>query len=131
VTRVVSVLGVGLIGLWVVAHLLYLGPIRAATETLIAWLAGIIAVSAVIAGVTVLAWGVVHGGTSPAWLRFVGVARTLAAAIGAGLVVVGLLHYRDTEPRSEIGWLVAGVVVLAGALVIHAWLAATERRNLN
>lgn len=130
-TRVVSVLGVGLIGLWVVAHLLYLGPIQAVTETLIAWLAGIIAVSAVVAAVTVLAWGVAHGGTSPAWRRFVGHARAIAAAIGCGLVVVGLLHYRDTEPRGEIGWLVAGVVVLAGAVVIHAWLAATERRNLS
>jgi hypothetical protein len=131
VTRVLSVLGVGLVILWVVAHLLYLGPIQAATETLIAWLAGITAVSALIAGVTVLAWGVFQGSTSPAWLRFVGQARTIAAVIGSALVVVGLLHYRDTEPRGEIGWLVAGLVVLAAALAVHAWLAVTARRNLS
>jgi hypothetical protein len=115
-------IGIALVVAWVIAHLLYLGPVRDATGTVLAWIAGVAAASAVIAALTVLGWGVLQGRTNPAWLRFVAHARTAATIIGAGLVVIGLLHYRDTEPRPELHWLVLGVAVLAGAGIVHAWM---------
>jgi hypothetical protein len=41
--------------------------------------------------------------------------------------VVGLLHYRNTEPRGEIHWIVLGLVVLVGAAGVHWWLARRAR----
>jgi hypothetical protein len=131
VMHVASVLGVGLVALWVVAHLLYLGPVQAVTEAVMAWLAGLTALSAVIASVTLLGCGLIQGGTSSAWLRFVALARSVTAVVGAALVIVGLLHYRDTEPRGDLAWLAAGGAILAAALLVHAWLAVAERRHLS
>src|SRR5438105_11571555 len=99
-----------LIAVWVIAHALFLGPVEKAADDALAWLIGIVAIAAVIASVAVIACGLVLGGTSPAWLKFVQQARTIATVIGSGLVVVGLLHYRDTEPDGEIRWLVLGVL---------------------
>jgi hypothetical protein len=113
---------------WVIAHLLYLGPIRDATELTLAWVVTIGAASGLIAAVTVLVAALVLGGGSPSWLRFVQVARTAATVIGCALVVVGLLHYRDTEPRGEVQWIAAGVTVLLGAGVVHAWVLKTRQR---
>jgi hypothetical protein len=113
---------------WVVAHMLYLGPVEAATETAVTWVAGLVAGSAAVAGLTVLFWGAVQRPSSPAWLRFLAQARTTAAALGLVLVVVGLLHWRDTEPRNELHWVVLGCAVLAGAIVVHGWLVLAGRR---
>jgi hypothetical protein len=129
-TRVVSAIGVGLVALWVVAHLLYLGPVQVAVQAALAWLAGLTAVSALIAGVTVLAWGLVQGRTTPTWLRFVGYARTVAIVLGSGLVIVGLLRYRDTEPKPDVAWIVAGVAILMAAMAVHLWLSAAARRDV-
>ncbi len=130
-TRAVSVFGVGLIALWVVAHLLALGPVQTATGAVLAWLVGLTAVSAVVASVTVLGCGLIRGTTSPTWLRFVAQARTVSATTGAALLVVGLLHYRDTEPHGDMAWVIAGAALLGAAVIVHVWLAAAGRQNLS
>jgi hypothetical protein len=121
---------VGLVGVWVIAHLLYLGPVQTVAEVTLTWVIGVAAVSAVVAALSVLGFGLVAVGGNPGWLRFVQGARTGAAVIGGGLVIIGLLHYRDTEPRGEIHWIVLGLLVLAGAVGVHAWVTRTERKKL-
>ncbi len=129
-TQILGTLGIALIAVWVIARMLYLGPIEDVADLAVTWLTGLMGVSAVIAALTVLGCGLVMGRTSAAWLRFVHRARTIATIIGCALVIVGLLRYLDTEPQGEITWLVLGLVVLAGAAVVHGWVAVTERRNL-
>jgi hypothetical protein len=124
-----SIVVVLLIG-WVIAHMLYLGPVREAAELTVAWIVWLAAASGLVAAVTVLAFGLLQGRSSPAWLRFVKVTRTAAALIGGAVVIVGLLHYRDTEPRGEVHWIVLGLAVLAGAAVVHWWVLRTQRRML-
>ncbi|MGH7324975.1 MAG: hypothetical protein ACREJ9_10055 [Candidatus Rokuibacteriota bacterium] len=129
-SRLVGWITVSLVIAWVLAHLLFLGPIRDATETTLAWAVWLVAVSGVVAALTVLGFGLATGRSRPAWLRFVAWARTAAAVVGCGLVVIGLLHYRDTEPRGEIHWIVLGLAVLAGAAVVHWWVVRTQRQIL-
>jgi hypothetical protein len=129
-TRLVGWLSLLLVLAWVLAHLLSLRPLREATEvTLVGgvWLA---VASALVAALTVLGFGLAAGRTRPAWLRFVGRARTAAAGVGCALIVVGLIHYRDTEPQSEIHWIVLGLAVLIGAGLVHWWVIRTARQAL-
>ncbi len=128
--RVVGSLAVFLLVAWVVAHLLFLGPIRDVTEVTLAWAISLTAGSALVASLTVLAFGLLQGRHGPAWLRFVQSARTAATVVGCAVVIVGLLHYRDTEPRGEVLWIVLGLAVLAGAGVVHWWIARTRRSAL-
>jgi hypothetical protein len=128
VIRLAAWLGALLVAAWVVAHMLYLGPIRDATEVTLAWAFALTAVSAVVAAVAVLAFGLATAGSRPAWLRFVSGARSVAAVIGCALIVVGLLHYRDTEPQGDVRWIVVGLVVLAAAGAVHFWVVRTQRR---
>jgi hypothetical protein len=130
-SRLLGYAAVALVMAWVVAHLLYLGPIRDATELTLAWIVTIGAASSLIAAVTVLLAALVLGGGSPAWLRFVEVARAVASVVGCALVVVGLLHYRDTEPRGEIHWVALGVAVLIGAGIVHVWVVRARQRFLH
>jgi tetrahydromethanopterin S-methyltransferase subunit D len=125
-----SLLGGALVLLWIVANVLDLGPIREAAGVALTWAIGLAGLTAIIASVSVLGWGLVLGRTSPVWIRFVQQARTAAAVFGCVLIVIGLLHYRDTEPRGDIVWLVFGLAVLACAAVVHGWLAVNDRRNL-
>jgi hypothetical protein len=129
--RVLSLVAFAVVVVWVIAHILVLGPVQDAAEVTITWTLAILAASAVVAAVTVLALGLVLGGSRPAWLRFVEQARTGAAVVGCALVVVGLLHYRDTEPRGEVHWIVLGLVVLVGAAVVHWWVVRVQRRVLS
>jgi hypothetical protein len=71
-SRAAGTVALAFVAVWVIAHLLYVGPLQEAAEVL-----------------------------------------------GGGLVVVGLLHYRDTEPQGEVRWLVLGLVVLVGAAIVH------------
>jgi len=129
--RVAASVAMVIVAAWLVAHLLYLGPVEAATDMALTWFTGFAASSMLIAAITVLTWGLILGHTSPAWLRFVQRARTAAVMLGIALVVFGLLHWRDTEPRSELHWLMVGVAVLAGACFVHGWLFLTERRRVS
>jgi len=104
--RAVGVFAVGLVLVWVIAHVFYLGPVKDATEMALVWTVWVTVAASVVASLTVLAFGLMAGGSRPAWLRFVQSARTVAAVIGCGLIVVGLLHYRDTEPSGEIHWII-------------------------
>jgi len=88
------------------------------------------AAACVVASLTVLAFGLMAGRSRPAWLRFVQSARSVAAVIGCGLIVVGLLHYRDTEPSGEIHWIILGLGILLGSGVVHLWVVRTHRRAL-
>jgi hypothetical protein len=117
-----------LVIVWIIAHLLYLGPIRDAVEVTLTWLVWAAAVSGLVAALTMLAFGLLAGRTSPAWLRFVRLSRTVGTVLGSVLVVVGLLHYRDTEPRGDVQWIVLGLAVLVGAAIVHGWVVLTSRR---
>lgn len=127
-TRIIGSVALVLMGAWFLAHLLVLGPVTAAADTTFAWLVGLVAASAIGGAVAVLAVGLTLGRTRPAWLRFVGAARSVAAAAGCGLVVVGLLHYRDTQPRGEVHWVVLGLAVLAGTALVHWWVVRAKRQ---
>ena len=100
-----------------------------AAETTLVWALGIAAASLVVAAMVLLAVALAIGSSRPAWVRFVRVARNVAAVVGCALILVGLLHYRDTEPRGEIHWVVFGLIVLAGAGVVHWWVVRAIRRQ--
>jgi hypothetical protein len=116
------------LAVWIVAHMLYIGPVREAAEATLVWTLGFGAACLVVAAMVLLAVGVTLGETRPVWLRFVRLARSVAAVIGSTLVLIGLLHYRDTEPHGEIHWLLLGLGVLAGALIVHWWVVRATRR---
>jgi hypothetical protein len=113
---------------WIVAHLLYIGPVQDAAETTLLWVLGFGAACLVVAAIVLLGVGLTLSESRPAWLRFVRLARTTGAFVGSALVLIGLLRYRDTAPRSELHWLVLGVAVLAGTLIVHWWVMRVVRR---
>ncbi|HEY2995335.1 MAG TPA: hypothetical protein VGM22_21185 [Methylomirabilota bacterium] len=127
--RGLGVIALAIVAVWVVAHLLYIGPVQDAAETTLVWALGIAAASLVVAAMVLLAVALAIGSSRPAWVRFVRVARNVAAVVGCALILVGLLHYRDTEPRGEIHWVVFGLIVLAGAGVVHWWVVRAIRRQ--
>jgi hypothetical protein len=116
-----------LVAVWIIAHVLYLGPIRVAAELTVTWLAWAAAASGLIAALTLLAVALILGRASPAWLRFVRLSRTVGAVLGCALIVVGLIHYRDTQPSGDIQWLVLGLAILIATAIIQAWLLLTTR----
>ncbi|HET7340881.1 MAG TPA: hypothetical protein VFL90_05415 [Methylomirabilota bacterium] len=127
-SRVAGVVAVAVVTVWLLAHLLYVGPVQDAAEIGLVWLFGFAAASLVLAAMVLLVVAMVLGRTQPAWLRFVRATRAAAAVIGCALVLIGLLHYRDTAPTGgEVGWLVLGLLVLAGTAVVHWWLLRRER----
>jgi hypothetical protein len=116
-----------LVAVWIIAHVLYLGPIRDAAELTVTWLAWAAAASGLIAALTLLAVALILGRASPAWLRFVRLSRTIGAVLGSSLIVVGLIHYRDTQPSGDIQWLVLGLAILIATAIVQAWLLLTTR----
>ena len=128
-TRGLGAIALAIVVVWLLAHLFYVGPVQDATEVGVLWVLGFATSSLVGAAIILLVVAMALGQTRPAWLRFVRGARNVAAVVGCALILVGLLHYRDTEPRGEIHWLVIGLVVLAGAGVVHLWLVRTIRRQ--
>jgi hypothetical protein len=128
-SRAAGSVALALVMVWVIAHLLYIGPVQAAAEITLLWVLGFIVACVVIAALALLGVGMVLGESRPVWLRFVRAARSIGAVVGSALVLVGLLHYRDTEPRGEIHWLALGLGVLAGSLVVHWWVVRTARRQ--
>jgi hypothetical protein len=126
--RALGTVALSVVGIWLVAHVLWIRPVESAAETTVMWTLGIAAASVALAGVVLLGVGLVRGRTQPAWLNYVRFARSGAAVLGCVIVLVGLLHYRNTEPRGEIHWVVLGLVVLAVAAAVQWWLARQERR---
>jgi hypothetical protein len=125
--RALGVVALLVVGVWLVAHLLWIGPVETAAQTTVLWALALLTGGVGIAAIVLLALALVTGGAQPAWLKFARGARNAAAVLGGALIVVGLVHYRDTEPRGEIHWVVLGMAVLAGAGVVHWWLARVTR----
>jgi hypothetical protein len=126
-SRALGVVALGLIGFWVVAHLLWMGPVETAAETAAMFALGLLTGGVGVAAIVLLAMALAVGGTQPALLKFARGARNAAAVLGCALIVVGLVHYRSTEPRGEIHWVVLGIAVLVGSGVVHWWLARVQR----
>lgn len=127
-TRTLGTVALVVVGVWLVAHVLWIRPVETAAETTVMWILGIAAASVTVAGFVLLCVGLVLGRTHQAWLNYVRFARNGAAVLGCFIVIVGLLHYRNTEPRGEIVWVVVGLLVLIGAAAVHWWLTRAERR---
>jgi hypothetical protein len=128
-SRGLGVIALAIVAVWVIAHVLYIGPVQEAAEATLVWVLGLGAASLVAAAMVLLAVAMAQGGSRPAWLRFMQIARNVAAVVGCALILVGLLHYRETEPQGEIYWVVLGLVVLAGAGVVHWWVLREIRRQ--
>ena len=129
-SRAAGTLALIVMGVWVVARVLGIGPVEEATEVTLIWLVGFATICLLIAALVLLGVAVVMGESRPVWLRFMRLARSVATIIGCGLVVIGLLHYRDTEPRGEVQVLVLGLGVLVGAGLVHGWLSRADRRRI-
>jgi hypothetical protein len=127
--RGVGVIALAVVAVWVVAHVLYIGPVQDAAEVTLVWALGIAVTSLVVAALVLLAVAMTVGSNRPAWLRFVRAARNVAGVMGGALILVGLLHYRDTEPHGEIHWLALGLLMLVGAGIVHWWFVRAVRRQ--
>jgi hypothetical protein len=128
VTRGPIAIATPIVAAWVLVHLLYVGAVHDSGEASILWALAVTTAAVILAAMVMLIVAMTLGQTRPAWLRFVRGVRNVAAIVGGALVVVGLLHYRETQ-RGEIHWVVFGLAVLAGAGVVHWWLARAVRRQ--
>ena len=125
--RALGIVALGLVGFWLVAHPLWMGPLETAAQTTAMWALGLLTGGVGVAAIVLLAVALSVGGSQPAWLKHARGARNAAAVLGCALIVVGLVHYRNTEPSGEIHWVVLGMVVLAGSGVVHWWLERIQR----
>jgi len=126
--RPLGIIALLLVGLWLVAQLLWIGPVESDTETTAMLTLGLLSGGVGVVAIVLLAVVLAVGATQPAVVKFARGARTAAAVLGCALIVVGLVHYRSTEPRGgEIHWVVLGMAVLAGSGVVHWWLARVQR----
>lgn len=123
----VGVLALGVLGLWLAAQLLWMGPAEHAEETTTMFALGLVTGGVGLVSIVMLAIALVVGGPQPTLLKFAQGARTAAAVLGCTLIVVGLVHYRSTEPHGEIHWAVLGMMVLLAAGVVHWWLRRVWR----
>ena len=123
----VGVLALGVLGFWLAAHMLWMGPAEHEEETTTMFALGLLTGGVGVASIVTLAIALVLGGPQPTLLKFAQGARTAAAVLGCALTVVGLVHYRSTEPHGEIHWVVLGMGVLLAAGVVHWWLRRVRR----
>src|SRR5437763_3066097 len=107
-SRALGILALGIVGFWLVAHLLWMGPLETAAETTAMFALGLLTGGVGVASIVILAIALVMGGPQPALLKFAHGARNASVVLGSALIIVGLIHYRNTEPRGEIHWVVLG-----------------------
>jgi hypothetical protein len=125
--RALGIVALGIVGFWLVAHLLWMGPVEMAAQTTVMWVLGLLTGGVGVAAIVLLAVALSVGGSQPALLKFARGARNAAAVLGCALIVVGLVQYRSTEPSGEIHWVILGMVVLAGSGIVHWWLGRIQR----
>jgi uncharacterized membrane protein len=128
-SRAAGTVALAFVAVWVIAHLLYIGPVQEAAEVTLVWVVTSVAICLLVAAIVLLGVALALGESRPVWLRFMRLARSVGTVLGCGLVVVGLLHYRDTEPQGEVRWLVLGLSVLVGAAIVHWWVQRTDRHH--
>lgn len=126
-SRAAGVIALVIVAVWLVAHVLYIGPVQTAAEMTLLWALGIAGASVGVAAIVLLGAGLILGGSRPAWLKLVRGTRTAAATLGCALVLVGLLHYRDF---GQVHWIVLGLAVLIGAGLVHGWVLYAQRKLL-
>lgn len=97
--RPLGIIALLLVGLWLVAQLLWIGPVESDTETTAMLTLGLLSGGVGVVAIVLLAVVLAVGATQPAVVKFARGARTAAAVLGCALIVVGLVHYRSTEPR--------------------------------
>ena len=125
--RALGGLALGILGFWLVIHLMLMGRTDDTAETTAMFALGLVTGAVGVAAIAILPVGLALGGPSPALLKVADGARTAAAVLGCTLIIVGLVHYRSTEPHGEIHWVVLGMVVLLGSGVVHWWLGRVKR----
>src|SRR6185295_8774321 len=94
-SRTAGTLALVFVAVWVIAHVLAIGPVQEAAEVTLIWVVGFVAICLLIAALVLLGVAMALGESRPVWLRFMRLARSVAATLGCGLIVIGLLHYRD------------------------------------
>ena len=124
--RALGGLALGILAFWLVVHLILMGRTNNTAEATAMFALGIVTGAVGVAAIAILTVGLALGGPSPALVKVAESARTAAAVLGCTLIIVGLVHYRSTEPHGEIHWVVLGMMVLLGAGVVHWWLGRVK-----
>ncbi|HXH83093.1 MAG TPA: hypothetical protein VNN07_09210, partial [Candidatus Tectomicrobia bacterium] len=70
-TRAVVTLVLALVAAWVVAHVLYIGPVETALEVTVVWALVFVVGCLVAAALVLLVVGLALGESRPAWLKLV------------------------------------------------------------
>ena len=128
-SRAAGTVALAFVAVWVIAHVLYIGPVQEAAEVTLVWVVTSVAICLLMAAIVLLGVALALGESRPVWLRFMRLARSVGTVLGCALVVVGLLHYRDTEPQGELRWLVLGLSVLVGAAIVHWWVQRADQHH--
>src|SRR5437870_3131166 len=87
--RALGIVALGIVGFWLVAHLLWMGPVEAAAQTTVMWVLGLLTGGVGVAAIVLLALALSVGGSQPALLKFARGARNAAAVLGCALIIVG------------------------------------------
>src|SRR5438034_10843366 len=113
--RALGIVALGLVGFWLVAHLLWMGPLETAAQTTAMWALGLLTGGVGVAAVVLLAVALSVGGTQPALLKFARGARNASAVLACALIVVVPVLSRAKSHRPNTHWGVLGRVTLAAS----------------
>src|SRR3989440_12651643 len=84
--RALGILALGIVGFWLVAHLLWMGPLETAAETTAMFALGLLTGGVGVASIVILAIALVMGGPQPALLKFAHGARNASVVLGSALI---------------------------------------------